>query len=324
MKQGEEFREDQRRQRPLPASLIRNLTHLSPWHCCRALSQTIGAIAVLVIVSVELWTPWLFLPAIVVMAGLQHALFVLVHDAVHYRLFENRPLNDLVGRLLAIPIGISMYAYRAIHRLHHNHLYTSLDPDMALQAGYPRGRAHLIRKLLRDLVGLTAFKTFAYFFGNPAINKAVGHAQQPLNDTSFRLRSAARHDRWFVIVFHLSALTISVLTGAGWYYLVLWLVPLLSVIHVILRLRAVCEHGAVNDISSPLTAARTNRVQPWIRWWLFPHHVHYHIEHHLYPSIPHYRLPQVHDALRRHQGFDHAEVRSLTDTLRLITSEPSP
>ena len=61
-----------------------------------------------------------------------------------------------------------MCSYRVLHRLHHNHLYESRDPDLPLHAGYPRGRGYLVRKLARDLTGRTAVKTYSYFFGAPA------------------------------------------------------------------------------------------------------------------------------------------------------------
>ena len=77
---------------------------------------------------------------------------------------------------------------------------------------------------------------------------------------------------------------------------------MLTVLQPILRLRAICEHGAVSDFSSPLTAARSNRTSGGVanvlgRVLLFPHHVNYHLEHHLYPAVPHYRLPRLHRLL---------------------------
>ena len=81
-------------------------------------------------------------------------------------------------------------------------------------------------------------------------------------------------------------------------YLLLWLLPLLTVVQAILRVRAILEHGAVRDTSSPFTAARTNLAGPLARLFLFPHHVNYHIEHHLFPAVPHYNLPRLHRMLR--------------------------
>jgi fatty acid desaturase len=172
-----------------------------------------------------------------------------------------------------------------------------------------------VKKLAKDLAGLTAWKTYAYFFGAPAANADTNKAANPLGDTSPRLREAALRDRWVVLGFHGTAPVAAFAVGWGWYYVVLWIVPLLTVTQVILRLRAICEHGALTDFSSPLTAARTNLPTWWQRYLLFPHHVNYHIEHHLYPAVPHYYLPKLHDALLAHGILEGAEIRRLDATL---------
>ena len=59
-------------------------------------------------------------------------------------------------------------------------------------------------------------------------------------------------------------------------------------------LAAIAEHGATTDFSSPLTAARTNLGPALVRWLVFPHNVNYHVEHHLYASVPQYHLPELH------------------------------
>jgi fatty acid desaturase len=50
--------------------------------------------------------------------------------------------------------------------------------------------------------------------------------------------------------------------------------------------------------------------------------VHYHIEHHLYPSIPHYRLAECHRRLRARGVLDGAEVATLPEVLRKIFAAP--
>ncbi len=129
------------------------------------------------------WTPWVVVPAILLIATRQQACFVLAHDAAHYRLFRARWLNDLVGGFVATIVGISMRTYRVVHRLHHNHLYEARDPDIPLHGGYPRGRGYLLKKLAKDLTGLTAYKTYSYFFGAPAINDDAEGTKRPLDDT---------------------------------------------------------------------------------------------------------------------------------------------
>ena len=318
MQTGTEFRDDARRVSRLPAETVKRLTEISPMKACYGAFETVTILVLAIGAAIVWWTPWVVIPAIIVITGRQQACFVLAHDAAHYRMYKNRTLNDVVGRLFAMPVGISMCTYRVIHRLHHNHLYEERDPDTPLHGGYPRGRAYLAKKLAKDLIGLTAYKTYSYFFGAPAINEDAEKVNRPLDDTSPALRKSARSDRWFVAGFHIVAPIAAILTGYGIEYFVLWILPLVTTLQALLRFRAICEHGAVTDLSSPLTAARTNLVPGWLRWWMFPHHVNFHVEHHLYPSIPHYNLPACHAKMAEHGILKQAEIRDVFSTAKLV------
>ena len=108
-------------------------------------------------------------------------------------------------------------------------------------------------------------------------------------------------------------------------YAAFWLLPMLTVLQPILRLRAICEHGGVTDFSSPLTAARSQphgrRVVNVVgRALLFPHHVNYHLEHHLYPAVPHYHLPRLHRLLVEKGALD--APRCVTCARRSIIFAP--
>jgi len=310
---GEEFKDDFRKaaSRPsLPRELVQELTRRSRWRATAAVASDFVVLALTVAAGLYYWpNPLVLLVCVLLIGTRQHALFVIAHDAAHYLLYENRRLNDAVGRACAMLQGLSMCTYRVIHRMHHNNLYGELDPDTALHGGYPRGRAYLIRKLLKDLSGLTAWKTYAYFLGGaPALNTKTNVALRPLDDTSVKLKSEARTDRNMVIVFHVALLVLFAWTGHLLQYLVLWVLPLVTVVQAILRLRAIAEHGATTDFSSPLTAARTNIAPAWLAWLIFPHQVNYHIEHHLYASVPHYNLPRLHRELKSRGILEGAEA----------------
>jgi fatty acid desaturase len=372
---GEEFREDLRprggtrsraakmhagqgnvaARRVLEPEELAPLTQLGNARSLWAVAQTLAILSAAVAFGLAMWpSPWVLLSVLVVGVQ-QHALFILAHEAAHYRLLRHRGLNDALGRAIGMAGGISMCTYRVIHRLHHNHLYGEQDPDTAIHGGYPRGVGYLWKKLLQDLAGWNAWKTFAYFFGAPAIRaepaetgrngegEATGKASAApatartgglLNDTSPALRRAARNDRWWVAGLQF-ALPLACWAAGGRQglaqYAVLWLLPLLTVLQPILRLRAICEHGAVTDLGSPLTAARSNltgraksgRLADTLlnlagRALLFPHHVNHHLEHHLYPAVPHYHLPRLHRLLAAKGALQGAEVRDLSETLRLI------
>ena len=318
---GEEFKDDYRR--ALPKALIQELTRRSAWRASAAILADVAVLAVALAVALAYWpNPLVLVPAVIIIGTRQHALFVIAHEAAHYLLYERRWLNDLAGRACATVQGLSMCTYRVIHRLHHNHLYGPLDPDTALHGGYPRGRMYLVRKLAKDLCGLTAWKTYAYFLGGaPALNTATNVALRPLDDTSAKLRADARADRNMVIALHIAALAVAAASGYLVQYLVLWVLPLITVVQAILRLRAIAEHGATTDFSSPLTAARTNLGPVWLRWCIFPHNVNYHVEHHLYASVPQYNLPRLHAEMKRHGILDGAEVMPFGQTLAKIFAE---
>ena len=319
---GEELKDYFRK--ALPREVVLELTRRSAW---RASAAIVGDVLVVALAAAVALAYWFSLPitiiCVLVIGTRQHALFVIAHDAAHYLLYEGRWLNDLVGRACATLQGLSMCTYRVIHRLHHNNLYGELDPDTALHGGYPRGTAYLVKKLLKDLSGLTAWKTYAYFLGGaPALNTATNVALRPLDDTSEKLRLEARRDRNVVIGFHLALLAAFAWSGYLVQYLVLWVLPLVTVVQAILRLRAIAEHGATTDFSSPLSAARTNLGPAWLEWLIFPHHVNYHIEHHLYASVPHYNLPALHREMAARGVLEGAECLPFSATLAKIFAEP--
>ncbi len=345
---GEEFRDDLRApgsgnaaaRRVLSAAELAPLTKLNNTRGLLAVAQTFAFIGLAVTTGGALWpSPWVVM-CVVFIGVQQHGMFILAHEAAHYRLHSNRTLNDALGRLIGMAGGVSMCTYRVTHRLHHNNLYGPEDPDTAIHGGYPRGVAYLWKKLVQDLAGINAWKTYAYFFGAPALNEATNRAARPLDDTSPQLRAAARADRWGVVAWHIAApvfaWAVFGLAGLGFYAL-LWLLPMLTVLQPILRLRAVCEHGAVTDLASPLTAARTTLtagsrsgrssdalLNALGRVLLFPHHVNYHVEHHLYPAVPHYHLPALHRALQQRGALGGAEVRDLRDTFGRVFAPRRP
>ena len=66
---------------------------------------------------------------------------------------------------------------------------------------------------------------------------------------------------------------------------------------------------------------RTNLGPAWLRWALFPHNVNYHVEHHLYASVPQHNLPALHSAMVKHGLLENAEVIPFRATLAKIFAE---
>ena len=328
---GEEFRDKlttQSARKSLTREELAYFTKLSVAQSLWSLAQTCGLLVLTLLPGLYAFSiigqkplvgAPLLIVCVVLMGCWQHWLAIISHESTHYRVFESRAANDWTGRISGMLIGVSTFSYRIVHRLHHNHLYEEIDPDMALMAGYPRGKAYLWKKLLKDISGFTAWRNYLYFFGAPAANAVTGQKQDPLADTTASLRKLALRDRWIVVAFHVAMPLLMFAIGYGIEYLVLWVLPAITVQAFILRLRAVAEHGAPSDTSTALGAARTNIAIPApVRMALFPHSVNYHLEHHLYPAVPHYRLAELHALLKARGVLDGAEVRTFGETMARV------
>jgi fatty acid desaturase len=87
------------------------------------------------------------------------------------------------------------------------------------------------------------------------------------------------------------------LTHRPWalYYLVLWLVPLFTSFSFCMLLRQIVQHG--NAGRERFTNTRIFLVSRVIRFAVFPLGMDWHLPHHLFPMVPHYRLVRLHELL---------------------------
>ena len=274
----------------LDGDLVNRLKTVHTGHAVFSLFSTWAMAALGIWIFVALSGPWRWAayPFLVVfMARTQHALAILMHDASHRSLFAQPRLNDWVGRwLCAYPLFISLFAYRKLHFRHHKDLYTPRDPDIPLYTGYPRTALDLAGKFGKDLLGLTVRKNFLYLMGAGLKRSGAG----PGGKNS--------RDLWEIALFNGVLWVGLVITGWWWVYLALWLAPLLTVLQVVLRFRGCAEHAAVPDENNPVLNVRTTLGNPVSRFLVAPLFVNHHLEHHLYPAVPHYHLPGVHHALK--------------------------
>jgi hypothetical protein len=96
---------------------------------------------------------------------------------------------------------------------------------------------------------------------------------------------------------------VTLLTGvwAAVYYALLWVVPLLTSFAFFMILRQWVQHG--NGDRGWLTNTRVFFVGPFIRFSVFPIGQDYHLPHHMFASVPHYRLKELHEVLLRYPEY---------------------
>ncbi len=105
---------------------------------------------------------------------------------------------------------------------------------------------------------------------------------------------------WFFVVFG----WLRVATGGASvsYIWLLWIIPLMSTFSFFMLLRDVYQHTNADD--GRLTNSRVFFADPFTRWAVFVYGQDMHIPHHLFPAVPHYRLPGLHRLLKaRHNDY---------------------
>jgi fatty acid desaturase len=264
--------------------------------------------------------------ALVLIGGRQLGLAVLMHEASHRSLFRTRWLNDAVGRwLCGAPMWTHLDAYRKHHLGHHAYTNTDRDPDLNLVAPFPVSRRSLARKLLRDVTGLTGLKRVIGLtlmdLGFLTYSASGAPQRGAKMGAGERLRHAARR-LGPVLVTNGAMLGILFAVGQTWLYL-LWVGAYLSVFSLFLRIRSLAEHACTEPVDSPdardpLRNTRTTRAGLLARLTVAPHHVNYHLEHHLLMTVPHYKLPRMHRMLVERGALGDGQVPSYVDVLRLV------
>ena len=81
------------------------------------------------------------------------------------------------------------------------------------------------------------------------------------------------------------------------YFALLWILPLFTTFPLFMILREWLQHG--NADRGRLTNSRIFLVNPLVRYAVFPWGMDYHLPHHLYASVPHYKLKGLHELMLR-------------------------
>lgn len=252
-------------------------------------------IFVTIYVYLQLQTIGWYILAVIVIGARMHALAILMHDASHFRFLKNRKWNDLVTNYLTMyPIFTSIETYRQNHLRHHQHLNTDHDPDWVAKLGnraftFPKSKTEFLLTLGSYLVlyqGIMDAIWFLKRFGGGDKSKSPNAESKPLK-------------LLFYIVFFGSITYF----GVWKYFLLFWIVPYFSTFFMIQYIRSVAEHFGELAYEDSFTSSRTVKCNLIEQFFIAPHNVGYHLEHHLYPGVPYYHLPKLHKLLMKEKEY---------------------
>lgn len=139
------------------------------------------------------------------------------------------------------------------------------------------------------LVGLTCMFTLAAMPGHrypsTALEPVVSHKVTTISRIAFLT----------VCYTTLSAIQWLYAVPAWTYFVILWALPLFTTFSFFMILRQWVQHG--NADRGRYTNTRVFKVDPFTRYAVFPFGMDYHLPHHMYANVPHFKLKALHKLL---------------------------
>ena len=298
--QGIQFtaQERQHYRRPKTARLVIDLSR--PW-----LQAILGCALFISYPSI-----WSWLLAIFIIAGAQHGLSLIAHEASHFLLCpQDKRRNDLIGTyLFAAPTLLPFNVYRQRHIIHHR---------LVSQLGDTKN------VYLRDWRGWRFFaEVFRSLSGLEYILKVRDVLQTGKGGEYERFESNLRHDQISIllvncIIFIVLTLFDPLYFGVPTYYFILWLFPMLTLSFLFAKIRALIEHQPPRSgwsastetpyfMNTPGPMLRSVKATLVERLFLSTINFHFHAEHHLWPWISYQHLPEIN--ARIWQGHTHKDA----------------
>ena len=265
--------------------------------------QTFGIIWV----ALKLHNPITYILAFLLMGRAHAQLLALMHESVHRLLFRNRKLNDFAGRwLLGYMSFVNTDGYRYVHMAHHREEFGPNEPDIPLYANYPITRASFWRKMRRDGLGSTGFRMLRGQFMS-----------------IFKTDPQQLNTQRKIFSLHAVVLILSVMFVNPWVYVMLWLLPYITVWRVMNRLRSIAEHGGLRADDDRRVTTHSVKQHLFSSFYFVPFNLGWHIAHHTDSGIPFRSLPKYHRQLRE-SGFvtDAYEYSSYLAIWRALRSRP--
>ena len=210
-----------------------------------------------------------------------HSIGVLSHDFVHLsKSFKHR---KWFSPFLFWPAFLSSSKFTDEHLRHHDLLASGKDPSLTRINGYsefafPLSRSFAVRLFLADITGLNFIR---YSSRMPAIR---------LISNNFIAKTLA-----------LGAAALLLSSSFFWAVFLYWIFPLMSGTSFLNRLRNVCEHSQLRGKTAfaATNTIETSRISSWLFGW---RESNFHLEHHVFPSLPWFRLRELHQIIKAHHS----------------------
>ncbi len=206
------------------------------------------------------------------------------HEGFHLSLHKNKYVSAVLGLFSAsVIVGFSVTGFAASHWNHHRYTNQAADPDAKVFAKYKTFLSRLL------LARLDADGKYALYGARLALGLDLPlKVKLPFSRRATTVLAALNQ---LITGMYLSLyvwITMKDLATG----IICVVIPHLVVI-MYSGLRPYAEHAGTSE---GILRDTRSRVHPWFTFLY--HNVNYHLEHHMYPSVPFFNLPKVHEFLR--------------------------
>ncbi|MGH1363733.1 MAG: fatty acid desaturase family protein [Calditrichia bacterium] len=199
-----------------------------------------------------------------------NALVLLMHEGMHNILFRNPQANRWTSFALGTTFLMSFTAYKVLHIRHHDHLggpgdlddyHNYSDSDIIVWS------LHYMRLFIGSFLYILLIPRFAYKYGSKIERQHIVVE--------------------YLLLFIFYSALLWIIPGDILFWA--WFVPLVIVGYMI-NIRGFTQHG-ITDAHDPYLASRSIYPNRLISFLLLNENLH--LEHHLFPEIPSYHLPEL-------------------------------
>jgi len=222
-------------------------------------------------------------PLLVLAAQGAHLLGFVGHEGIHLLLHRNKHVSMILGSLFSAMTSFSAVGYGIAHWNHHRYTNQASDPDARL---YPQFRTFWTRCLFARSAGSRSHL-------RNTVQVALGRTL-PLG---YRLPFSAREQQVLAWC-NLGFLAMWAILYLGLAYVNPWLALFTVVLPLALVVPMSGLRGYVEHAGTGIGVFRDSRSYASPFYTLLFYGNNFHLEHHLYPGVPCYRLAAVHRMLR--------------------------
>jgi acyl-lipid omega-6 desaturase (Delta-12 desaturase) len=250
-------------------------------------------------------------------------MFVIVHECGHNTLFRERTANTAVGSLASIFCLLPYVPWRNIHFQHHKWVGV-VDKDPT--------QAHLLDLRRMSALETTLFRiVWKLWIPIPFMQFVVRiFWLYPWHEFKVGRHDNARKGAWSVAICLVPHVLAIATLGPGQYLASFG--PAIVLFYVMYEIVNLPQHSGLFPFTSSLHPGpipvheqdELTRTTYLPRWLAVPlvYNFNFHIEHHLFPSVPWYSLPKVTPLLERSREFRYQRVAFLRFMVHLRSKDP--